>query len=345
MSGVAGVEKAGKPAETAPVAVGGALKRREDGSVGIAKYVPLKKDNKGKGKAVRSISPSPLLPAHTRIADRLPVLPSLLGSCRQLPGGGWKEPSGYFPAENEDSEDSFDSSDSENDSNEMEGMSGDDDDQDGTDGSEGSGEDEESEEEDKEPVGLPGRKRKRAGGFKDWALKQIETVYKGDGADPSPSNATPSISYDDPMPFTSPGDVDQSAPSNISQLPAHHKPIKLPPPTSKIGPLGTPYVMPSRSLLQPSTVSTPASSSSTNKNRIAIERDPMIQENRLKLPVVAEEQEIVETILMNPVTVLCGETGSGKTTQVPQFLFEAGFGTPGSGASRSVFALRFASSV
>ena len=33
----------------------------------------------------------------------------------------------------------------------------------------------------------------------------------------------------------------------------------------------------------------------------------------------------METINENPVTIICGETGSGKTTQVPQFLYEAGY--------------------
>lgn len=33
----------------------------------------------------------------------------------------------------------------------------------------------------------------------------------------------------------------------------------------------------------------------------------------------------MEAVKENPCTVICGETGSGKTTQVPQFLYEAGY--------------------
>lgn len=50
-----------------------------------------------------------------------------------------------------------------------------------------------------------------------------------------------------------------------------------------------------------------------------------IQESRLRLPILAEEQVIMETISENPIVIICGETGSGKTTQVPQFLYEAGY--------------------
>lgn len=48
---------------------------------------------------------------------------------------------------------------------------------------------------------------------------------------------------------------------------------------------------------------------------------------RVCLPILAEEQSIMETISDNDVVVLSGETGSGKTTQVPQFLYEAGYST------------------
>lgn len=62
-----------------------------------------------------------------------------------------------------------------------------------------------------------------------------------------------------------------------------------------------------------------------------VARDPIIQSHRSTLPAVRMEHEIVETILTNQVVVITGETGSGKTTQIPQFLYERGFGRPGSG--------------
>lgn len=63
---------------------------------------------------------------------------------------------------------------------------------------------------------------------------------------------------------------------------------------------------------------------------VSVERPSSIQDVRLKLPVVAEEQKIMEAIHNNNLVVVYGATGSGKTTQVPQFLYEAGYGTKGS---------------
>ncbi|KAK9762360.1 putative ATP-dependent RNA helicase DHR1 [Basidiobolus ranarum] len=61
-----------------------------------------------------------------------------------------------------------------------------------------------------------------------------------------------------------------------------------------------------------------------------VNRNPDIQTARLQLPVCSEEQVIMEAISDNSVIVICGETGSGKTTQLPQFLYEAGYGSPDS---------------
>jgi ATP-dependent RNA helicase DHX37/DHR1 len=60
---------------------------------------------------------------------------------------------------------------------------------------------------------------------------------------------------------------------------------------------------------------------------VTVVRTPEVQESRLKLPVVAEEQRLMEAIHDNDIVVVCGSTGSGKTTQIPQFLYEAGFGS------------------
>jgi len=47
------------------------------------------------------------------------------------------------------------------------------------------------------------------------------------------------------------------------------------------------------------------------------------------LPISARKDEIVEAIRRNPVIVITGETGSGKTTQIPKMCLEAGRGLSG----------------
>ncbi|TMW49945.1 hypothetical protein DOY81_004984 [Sarcophaga bullata] len=58
---------------------------------------------------------------------------------------------------------------------------------------------------------------------------------------------------------------------------------------------------------------------------VPVLRDPEIQAARLKLPILAEEQHVMEVINENNIIIVAGETGSGKTTQIPQFLYEAGY--------------------
>src|SRR5687768_18526376 len=42
------------------------------------------------------------------------------------------------------------------------------------------------------------------------------------------------------------------------------------------------------------------------------------------LPVSARREEIRAAIAAHPVVIVCGETGSGKTTQLPKMLLEMG---------------------
>lgn len=63
---------------------------------------------------------------------------------------------------------------------------------------------------------------------------------------------------------------------------------------------------------------------------VPVSRDPKIEQARLQLPIIGEEQAIVERIRYNDVVIVSGETGSGKTTQIPQFLYEAGYTLDGS---------------
>ncbi|RWW87686.1 hypothetical protein BHE74_00003471 [Ensete ventricosum] len=60
---------------------------------------------------------------------------------------------------------------------------------------------------------------------------------------------------------------------------------------------------------------------------VHISRPREVEEHRKDLPIIMMEQEIMEAINEHFIVILCGETGCGKTTQVPQFLYEAGFGS------------------
>ena len=54
-----------------------------------------------------------------------------------------------------------------------------------------------------------------------------------------------------------------------------------------------------------------------------------ILQTRIQLPVYQFQSKLLEAVASDQCVVVEGETGSGKTTQIPQFLVEVGYATPG----------------
>ena len=89
----------------------------------------------------------------------------------------------------------------------------------------------------------------------------------------------------------------------------------------------------------------PASAETPVKNKPAAENKPRREERRLSyaerrtpvppfelmpgLPVTEHGEELVRAVCENRVVIVCGETGSGKTTQLPKIAMMAGRGETG----------------
>lgn len=67
---------------------------------------------------------------------------------------------------------------------------------------------------------------------------------------------------------------------------------------------------------------------SIEQRRRRLARVPDLRYNR-SLPIYSKRSEIVRLIRTNRVVIISGETGSGKTTQIPRFCLEAGRGIDG----------------
>ncbi len=68
--------------------------------------------------------------------------------------------------------------------------------------------------------------------------------------------------------------------------------------------------------------------SSIDRRQLRLDKLPK-PEYPEELPVAERREEIIKTIRDNQVTIICGETGSGKTTQIPKMCLELGRGIDG----------------
>ncbi|KAK6350728.1 putative ATP-dependent RNA helicase DHR1 [Orbilia javanica] len=294
------------PAVDIPTSLGSGLKRPlEVDEFGLPILKKIKKKHKPKTIAEETDEDEPMVQSDMGIDD----------------GGAWEgfssEDDGLNGEASSGSEDEGESEDSDAESSEGEEDSeGDDEDED----EEGSAQEDddgmEIEEEERRPSWRKtAGKSEKASSFKAWAEAERNKILETSDKQSTSLGAVP-------------GEVISSFPSaaslskSLNTAPQNEEPR---------------YSATNKPVLQPTLVKKPldvmlSESQDGRKARaVAVTRREEIQAQRLQLPIVADEQKIMETIHNNLVTILCGETGSGKTTQVPQFLFEAGYGDPNGG--------------
>ena len=152
--------------------------------------------------------------------------------------------------------------------------------------------------------------KKKVFGFKEWAVKQLGIAK---GYKFPPNNA-----------------IEEA--ESVTEPPRKKRKLEEQDAKQEFrGPLGESLELPSTTFAKQFLDSSALSIPKSYIKVVDVKRPSEVQEARVLLPIVTEEQPIMEAIMLNPVVIICGETGSGKTTQVPQFLFEAGFGSAGSG--------------
>ncbi|CAI0390745.1 unnamed protein product [Linum tenue] len=79
------------------------------------------------------------------------------------------------------------------------------------------------------------------------------------------------------------------------------------------------------SMAQNGRVTTDFKQSNQAHNSNAFARREEIRQQRESLPIASVKERLIEEVKKHDVLIIVGETGSGKTTQIPQFLFSAGF--------------------
>lgn len=214
--------------------------------------------------------------------------------------------------EEEDDESDFDSSDSamDSESDDEEGgeaseeeWGGIKDDAEGSAKADEEDEEDDSSDDDDEDPSAPARPPREKGAFRAWADAQILSAAGHESTAPTADPTASSAAYAPLLPSGS------GAPA-------------APLPGGLTGPLGASLTASQLPTLPPQ-----------RSTHIPIERTEEMQKQREKLPIVKEEDRIMEAIRGHAVVVICGETGSGKTTQVGQFLWEAGWGDKSSGES------------